>query len=257
MAVVKKTLLTLLAAVVAASVMAGCGEAPGTVVDDGKNMKDLRLNQNNQGVPQQNQQALIQQIMQGVTATRAQVNSIRCDLTGYFVNEKDGKSGSNLAKFAFEKPNKTSVQMIQSSDPKTVGTKIVWTGGKQMAVKTKFIGFWVKASIDVRDPRAVDQRGFFLDETGINPLMDTLLDPRNQTQVVGTGNLNGVPVAQLSVVSPRSLRGISREVFVIDGQRMVPIVREMYDKSNKLVFRIRMDNMVLNSSLPSSTFQLE
>lgn len=255
MAVAKKTLLTLLMAALTAGVMAGCGEAPGTIVDDGKHMKDLRLNQNAQ--PQQNQQALIQQIMQGVTATRMRVNNIRCDLTGFFVNEKTGEQGSNLAKFAFEKPNKTSIYMVQSSDPKTVGTKLVWTGGKQLAVKTKFIGFWVKTSIDIHDPRATDQRGFWLDETGINPLMDTLLDPRNQVQVMGTGNLNGVPVAQLSIVSPRSLRGISREVFVIDGQKMVPIVREMYDRSNKLVVRLRMDNMVLNSSMPSSTFQLE
>ncbi len=253
----KKSLLTLLAAVVSASLIAGCGEAPGTVVDDGKNMKDLRLNQNNQQVSQQNQQALIQQIMQGVTATRARVNNIRCDLTGYFVNEKTGQQGSNQAKFAFEKPNKTSIYMVQSSDPKTVGTKLVWTGGKDLAVKTKFIGFWVKTNIDVHDPRATDQRGFFLDETGINPLMDTLLDPRNQVTVMGTGQLNGVPVAQLSIVSPRSLRGIAREVYVIDGQKMVPIVREMYDKSDKLVVRLRMDNMVLNSTMPSSTFQLE
>lgn len=257
MAVIKKSLLTLLIAALGASLMAGCGEAPGTVVDDGKNMKDLRLNQNNQAMPQQNQQAFIQKLMQDLSMVRATTTSIRCDLVGYFVGEKDGKQGSNLAKFAWEKPNKTSVQMIQSSDPKTVGTKIVWTGGKQMAVKTKFIGFWVKTSVDVRDPRAVDQRGFFLDETGINPLMETLLDPRNQTQVMGTGNMNGIPVAQLSIVSPRSLRGIGREVYVIDGQRMVPIVREMYDKNNKLVFRIRMDNMVMNSSVPSSTFQLE
>lgn len=257
MATVNKTLLTLLVAAMSASVIAGCGEAPGTVVDSGKKVKDLRISQSNQGMTQQNQQAFLQQLFSEVAAVRAQTNNIRCDLTGYFVNEKDGKQGSNLAKFAWEKPNKTSIQMIQSSDPKTVGTKIVWTGGKQMAVHTKFIGFWVNASIDVRDPRAVDQRGFFLDETGITPLMDTLLDPRNQTQVMGTGNLNGVPVAQLGIVSPRSLRGISREIYVIDGQRKVPIIREMYDRSNKLVVRLRMDNMVLNSSMPSNTFKLD
>jgi len=257
MGVAKKTLLTLLMTALSASLMTGCGEAPGTVTDDGKNMKDLRLNQSNQGMPQQNQQALIQQIIQGVTATRARVTNIRCDLTGFFVNEKTGQQGSNQAKFAFEKPNKTSIYVVQSSDPKTVGTKLVWTGGKDLAVKTKFIGFWVKTSIDIHDSRATDQRGFFLDETGITPLMDTLLDPRNQIQMLGTGQMNGVPVAQLSIVSPRSLRGISREVFTIDGQKMVPIVREMYDKSNKLVVRMRMDNMVLNSSMPSNTFQLE
>lgn len=256
MARASKSLLTLLIAALSASVITGCGEAPGTIVDDGKNMKDLRLNQNNQGMTQQNQQAMLQQLLQEVTMVRAQTNNIRCDLTGYFVNEKTGQQGSNLAKFAYEKPNKTSIQMVQSSDPKTVGTKIVWTGGKQMAVHTKFIGFWVNATIDVHDSRATDQRGFFLDETGINPLMDTLLDPRNQTQVLGTGNLNGVPVIQLGIVSPRSLRGIGREVFVIDGQRRVPIVREMYDKSNKLVVRLRMDNMVMNSTMPSDTFKL-
>lgn len=237
--------------------LAGCGEAPGTVVDDGKHIKDLQISSPNRGAGVPNQQAFIQQLMQDVQAVRANTRNLKFDLSGYFVSEQSGAPGSSLVHYSFEKPNKTAVTIAESSDPRTVGTKIVWTGGQQMAVKTKFIGFWIKTSIDERDPRAADQRGYFLDQTCVSATLDTLLDPGNQVTFMGFGNLGGTPIAQLDVVSPRRLKGISHDVFTIDGYRKAPIVREMYDQHNKLVFRIRMDNIQLNTTLPADTFNLD
>lgn len=238
--------------------LSGCGIDPGTTVDDGKRPKDLQLTSAPRGAsPSPDDAHLVNQLLSDVNTVRSITRALKFDLIGYFVDEKTGQPGSNRAEFSYERPNKTAIKIVQSSDGKTVGTKLVWTGGKQMAVKTKFLGFWVKTSVDVHDPRAKDQRGFFVDETGITPTLDTLTDPRNQVKLLGVGNLGGIPVAQLEVVSPRSLRGIRREVFVIDGQRKIPIIREMYDQNNRLVFRIRMDRVVMNPTLPPTAFQLE
>lgn len=244
--------------VLAASLLSGCGVDPGTTVDDGKRPKDLQLQGAPLGAtPDPNDERLVGQLVSDVHTVRANTRSLKFDLTGYFLDEKTGQPGSNLAQFCYERPNKTAIKILQCSDGKTVGTKLVWTGGKQMAVKTKFLGFWIKTSVDVHDARAKDQRGFFIDETGITQTLDTLTDPRNRVKLLGTGNLGGVPVAQLEVVSPRSLRGIRREVFVVDGQRKIPIIREMYDHQNRMVFRIRMDRVVMNPTLPPASFQLE
>lgn len=240
------------------SLLAACGVDPGTTVDDGKRPKDLLLRNMPRGTaPDPNDAHLVSQLVSDVNTVRANTRTLKFDLTGYYLEEKTGRPASNLVQFSYERPNKTAVKILQSSDGKTVGTKLVWTGGKQMAVKTKFLGFWLKTSVDIHDPRAKDQRGFFIDETGIAQTLDTLTDPRNQTKLLGTGNLGGIPVAQLEVVSPRSLRGIRREVFVVDGQRKIPIIREMYDQQNRMVFRIRMDNLVMNPILPPAAFQLE
>lgn len=245
--------LLFLAALLAGGLLSGCGEPPGAAVDDGKTLRVVSDPTRSQ---QPDPQAIIRQALMGVQASYASLRNVTFDLAGYYVNEDSGQPGSNACHYVFEKPTKTAITVTQSTDARTVGTKLVWTGGKQMAAKTKFIGFWVKMSVDVHDPRAKDLRGYFIDDTCVPNIFGTLTDSRNQVKLLGTGNLDGVPVAQLEVVSPRSLRGIAREVFTIDGQRMLPVMREMYDRNNKLVFRIRLSNISANTSLPSTTFQL-
>ncbi|MNX81080.1 hypothetical protein D3C86_1127560 [compost metagenome] len=66
-----------------------------------------------------------------------------------------------------------------------------------------------------------------------------------------------MPIIQVGIVSPRSLRGVAREVFTIDSQRKMPVVREMYDRNNRLVHRIRMDNIIMNATMPSNAFTLD
>lgn|GEM_PF-1227874 len=248
-------------ALVAGSLLvAGCGAKPSTVVDASKQIKDLKINQPSQGgagVPTGlNQQAFLQQLMQDITQVRNTTNSLQFDLTGYFIAIDTGQPASNKVHYCFEKPNKTSINILQSTDDRTVGTKLVWLGGSDVQVHTKFIGFWINTSVSERDSRMTDQRGYYLDQTGITPTMDLLLNPQNQVTLGGFGNMNGIPVCQLDIASPKQLQGISHEVFTIDGNRKVPIMREMYDQNNKLVFRIRMDNVILNGTLPSDTFKL-
>lgn len=242
---------------IATLVSTGCGTAPGTVVDDGKRLGNLKMIESPVTQNPADPQAETKQIMADIDTLRRTTKNLKCQLTGYFVGIKDGKVGSTLSDFAFEKPNKTSIYMVKSSDAGKVGTKIVWMGGQKMAVKTKLLGFWLKVSVDVHDDRARDPRGYFIDETGIESLLYTLTDTRNKVTPQGRGTLDGMPIVKLGVVSPRSLNGIAREVFVIDTQRKIPVVREMYDKSDKLVFRIQLNRVVLNTKLPASTFQVE
>lgn len=254
----KAFLVTLL---LGTTLVAGCGADPGVMVDNGKSLKDLNVNKGlpgqQQGVNNNNNQATLQALMGDMQRMRSTLRNVQCDLTGYFVSEKDNSVGSMQTRFCYELPNKTSLTIKQASKGDTVGTKLVWSGGQQIAVKTKLLGFWLKTSVDVHDGRTADHRGYFIDETGINPMMDTFFDTRNQVTLIGQGNLGGMPVIQVGVVSPRSLRGIAREVFTIDAQRKMPVVREMYDRNNRLVHRIRMDNIIMNTTMPSNAFNLE
>ena len=195
------------------------------------------------------------QLLANVSQGYAGLRTMAFTIKGFGIDEQTGKSGQNEVQYAFERPNKASCTILNSSDPKTVGTKCVWMGGKQMTVHTKFIGFWVTLPIDVQDSRAKDLRGFFMDETSIPRTMQALLDPRNQTQFLGTQMLDGAECAMLGIVSPSSLRGIKREVFAVDTRRFVPVQREMYDASNRVVFRILMTNIRVNPSLPPDTFK--
>ncbi|MBM3270964.1 MAG: hypothetical protein FJZ01_25305 [Candidatus Sericytochromatia bacterium] len=243
----------------AAAILAACGGPPPTVVDDGKNLGNLKIIQSppqaQPGAPAPDQVA--RQLLADIAAVRQTTRNLKCELTGFFVNINTQEPGSTLSDFHFEKPNKTSLTIKKSSDPRKVGTKVVWLGGAKMAVRTKFLGFWLSVSVDVHDDRARDPRGYFIDETGLESTLLTLLDTRNQVKYEGAGQLDNLQVARLGIVSPRSLKGIKREVFVVDTQRKVPVVREMYDGGGKLVFRIKMDRIQLNTALPANTFKID
>jgi hypothetical protein len=247
--------LAALAAMTAAVV--GCGSKPPVAPDTGNALKSVQISQGTAQMPKEDQQETWKKLLAEINTIRTTTYNLKCELTGYFVSIKDGKTGSTLADFAWQKPNTTSMVVQKSSDGATQGTKLVWNGGAQMKVKTKLLGFWLKTSVDIHNEYAKDQRGYFIDETGIGPTLDTLVDPRNQVTVQGTGQMDGLPIMKVGIKSPRSLKGVSNEVYIIDTNRKVPVVREMYDTSNKLVFRIKMDKLVLNSKLPADTFVVE
>lgn len=236
--------------------LAGCGST-GTTVDAGKQLQDLKVKQPAPTQSQFDPQAFTRQVMGEVAEAQKRTKTLSFDITGYFVSLDTNQPGSNKVHFDFECPSKTAISVLQSTDGRTVGTKLVWLGGAKMTVHTKFIGFWITADVDVHDPRATDQRGYFLDETSIPANIATFLDARNQVKFLGMGSLGSEQVAQFDVISPRRLRGVSHEVFTIDAQRKLPVVREMYDAQNKLVFRIRMENIQLNPSLAPTTFTVK
>lgn len=240
-----------------ATLLAGCGgnNPAAKSTDDGR---ALQLGNGATSQNGQQDQNLVPQILSEVAAARPRVNTISTSLVGYFVDEKTGKSGSNKVKYCWQRPNKTSVSILESSTPETVGTKLVWTGGSKMAVHTKFIGFWLDTDVEIHDSRATDQRGFFIDETSVDRMMDTFLEPTNQTRILGIGPWQSYQVvAQMEIRSSKSLRNISREVFYIDGQRKLPVAREMYDRSDKLVFRLQFNDLQINQTLPANTFTLK
>ncbi len=252
--------------VLAIAATTACGGPSPTAPDTGKQLKNIHLVQGTgvqtPGVPAQaanpqQQQQTWAKMVQDITTVRQTTVNLKCELVGYFVSIKDGKTGSTLSDFAWQKPSTTALVVNKSSDGATQGTKIVWAGGAQMKVKTKFLGWWMKTSLDIHNEYAKDQRGYFIDQTGIGPVMDTLLDPRNQVTIQGTGQMDGLPIMKVALKSPRSLKGVASEVYVLDTNRKIPLVREMYDATNKLVFRIQMNKVVLNAQLPSNTFAIE
>lgn len=245
-------------------VLTGCGTTPTGTLKAPKSVKNLQLDQAQNGTngtstdgQPADQQAFLKKLMADITLAHTRTDNISFDLKGQFVNLKTGKVGSNRAKLVFQKPTKTAVTILESTESGMAGTKLVWTGGSKLAVHTQLLGFWLNTDVDIHDSRCTDQRGYYIDQTSIAVTMETLLDPRNQVKGVKLGSLNGTPVAQLDIVSPRSLEGVAREVFTIDGYKKLPIGREMYDQNNRLVYGLTMDNVIVNGKLAANAFTLK
>lgn len=246
-----------LTALIVSTALAGCGDTGKKLTDEGNQLGGLVTGPTQVVPPSFNSQAFVPQLINDARNSFNAVNTVKFDLIGNFISVENGQPASNFVRYAFQKPNKTAIEVVQSSDARTVGTKMLWEGGAKMKVHTKFVGFFVNVDVDLHDTRATDQRGYFIDETGIVPLMATLTDARNTNEFLGFAQLDGVTVARLGIKSPRSLRGISREIMTIDSVHKLPVMREMFDANNKLVFQVNLKNVAVNSALPASTFKID
>lgn len=198
-----------------------------------------------------NPQQQIQSLLSGVAQNYQRNTSFQAAVTVYVKNLSNGQSMSGDMDYWFQKPNSTALYVKDSSDTASVGTKIIWMGGDQVAVRTKFIGFWVNTSLSLTDSRLADVRGDSLADTSVPKMMSVLLDPQAQDSIVGNGSYMGQPVTQISVVSRNSLPGVTNERFTIDTQTMMPVIREMY-QDNQLTYRIQLQNVQINQPDPSA-----
>jgi outer membrane lipoprotein-sorting protein len=239
------------------ALMAGCGaDAPSMSPNAGKNLNGLVIStpdpNANRGI--QNPAQDLKVMLSDISARYQRINSISSTIITYDSNGT--KTVSSKASACFQKPGKISVQVLEHTDGKAVGTKIVYLGSGQAKVKTKFFGFQVKVNLDLSDGRMCNTRGNTLAETGIVRMMSILLDPNAKTRVLGQGELNGKTLTIVEVISSQSLRGITKELYYIDQQEKIPLVREMYE-GNRLVYRSQFNNVVLNGQLPANAFTLD
>ncbi len=269
-----KTKLAVIAGVLAMGI-AGCGSQSAVMPDNGGAVNGLQLSGPTSGYPGTsgygspygsttnaygsagyaqntvNPQAQVQSLLSGVAQAYNQDTSIRAQVTVFVQNVQTGDSMSGDMDYWFQKPNSTALYVIDSSESNSVGTKLVWMGGDQVAVRTKFIGFWVNTSLSVTDSRLLDKRGDSLADTSVGRMMSTLLDPQAQVTMLGSGSYLGQPIVQIAVVSRQSLPGVTSERFTINTQSMLPVIREMYS-GNQLTYRIQLKNVQLNAPDPSA-----
>ena len=172
-------------------------------------------------------------------------------------NKDDGSTKHVRSRYKYQKsPQRNFLEVLASNEEKVVGTKVSWGTNGKADVRTKFIGFWVTVNLDLHDERLKDQRGNFLDETSIDRSFATLLDPRSRVTFKAEGNLNGKPMVVVDLVSPLSLKNVTREVYGIDLTTNTPIMREMY-KGDKLIWKMVVESAKTNPQLSSKDFVVE
>lgn len=196
------------------------------------------------------------QLLQAVNQVRQ--TSSGADITVKMTYHKDDGSTKHVrSRYKYQKsPQRNYLEVLASSEEKVVGTKVSWGTNGKADVRTKFIGFWVTANLDLHDERLKDQRGNFLDETSIDRSFETLLDPRSRVTFKAEGNLNGRPMVVVDVVSPLSLKNVTREVYGIELATHTPILREMY-KGDKLIWKMQVESAKANPTLSAKDFAVE
>lgn len=250
-----KSLVALLGAV-SLYVAAGCG-TNGPTIDGGGKLKDLKIVPTTPatGSVAADPVKEIAKLRDQVSQNYARNNNLRADVTVYIKDVRNGAIESAKLDYWFQKPNSVAMLIKEHTKSAAAGTKMVWMGGAKIAIKTKFIGFWVKTSIDESDDRLKDGRGDRISETTVQRMMQALLDPAAQVGLLGTGQYKGKPITQLSLKSKFMLPRVESERIAIDTTTYLPVVREMYEKG-QLTYRMQLEDIKLNVKDPKA-FELD
>lgn len=180
--------------------------------------------------------------------------SADCVLSFRYV-KSDGTKAWLKSHYKYEKPRHNAVEIVDASEDKAKGTQLIWTGGSDVQVHTKFIGFWLNVTLPLSDDRLKDPVGYRIDQTAIDKVFDTLLCPANRITYKGDGMMSGRAMTVIDVVSPLSLKPATHEIFGIEKATGVPLMREMY-QGDKLYLHMELVSEVLNPHLTSKDFQL-
>lgn len=242
MATLKRTVLCLLLLL-----PTSCGIKPPLAPDAGRTNKNLVL------VPSQQTEEDPRALLAEVAHQYQQTEAIHTTILTWSTH--NGKSASTKVEAYFQKTNRYRMTVLESTDTMAIGSKLVYTGGERCNVKGTFLGLPVQTSLGLSNARICTLRGDTLLDTGVERMMEILLDPNAKTKVLGHAILDSRSLTIVEVVSPHMLKNTTREVLFIDQEKALPSIREIYEGENPVI-RCEFRGTVVNPEIPAGTFEM-
>jgi hypothetical protein len=192
-------------------------------------------------------------VQQAVDHTQTWTGSARTDNIA-----PDGDRDYNVVTLCYKRPGICAATVTASRDSRKVGTRMVYDGNRTVAIKTYLFGFFpVRATLDVQDDRLLDGYKRSLRDTSTEQLLGVLLDPQAQCVDRGIYQVAGENVELLDLRSSHSWKEVSHEVIGISHRTRLPILRDVYDQRDKVVFHMEITGMKTNVSFPPREFTNE
>lgn len=245
----------LTAGIVAAVLLAGCGSSPTASSNKFRNRSPLQgaapmagvggqvgpngqmLGPNGQPMPGagggdvQGLLAAVRQAQQGQQGFSATIDT--------YEKGPKGDEENQTLKISYKRPSTLKIHITKGSG-QSQDAKVLWTGGSDLKVKPSFLPFSVSKSIS--DEAIKTRNGWTIKDTCPAGILDSLLDPGAQVQILGEQNLMGKQMVMVNVNSPRKPKGATHEILGIDKANMLPAFREVY-KNQAVMYRLAIKAM--------------
>ncbi|MEB3330444.1 MAG: hypothetical protein VKQ33_14560 [Candidatus Sericytochromatia bacterium] len=198
-----------------------------------------------------------QRVLEALAARVATTATWRARVTTELV-DPTGKRETNTLRMCYRKPGTVASTVLEASDGKQVGTKLVFGPNGRVKLKTWFFGILpLKFDVPVSDARLLDSYGRSMRENTAEHLCGLLLDPASTVTWAGEGTLDGEPYDRLAVRSTRLWKAFTHEHVGVSRRLGLPVVREAFARGGKRVLLHELHGMVLNPSLPPAEFQVQ
>jgi len=196
-------------------------------------------------------------ILSDVRTYYSQVNTWQATVVSEVYGPAVGAKDWTRSRVSFRRPGTIAAQVLEARDAKFVNTRLVYSGGDTLRLRTYFFG-WIPLTLDfpVVDPRLLDAYKRSFKDTQTRQWFDVMLHPQVQAAWLGEGMSGSVVVDYLEVRSPASWSGVGREVFGIARHSHLPVVRDVYDARQRRMLHVELQGMRINPALDSQVFVL-
>jgi hypothetical protein len=169
-----------------------------------------------------------------------------------------GKRETNTLRMCYRRPGTVASTVVEASDGKQVGSKLVFGNNDRVKLKTWFFGFIpLKLEVPVDDTRLLDAFGRSMRENTAEHLCGLLLDPAATVTWLGESSLDGEPLDKLAVRSRKVWKAFTHEHVGISRRLGLPVVREAFARGGKWVLLHELHGLAVNPNLPASEFQVQ
>lgn len=188
--------------------------------------------------------------VQGLLAAVRQAQATQQGFTATLDTYEKGPKGdeeNQTLKVSYKRPSTLKIHITKGSGQSN-DAKVLWTGGGDLKVKPSFLPFSVSKSIS--DEAIKTRNGWTIKDTCPAGILDSMLDPAAQVQIMGEQNLMGKQLVMCNVNSPRKPKGATHEIIGVDKANMLPAFREVY-KGQTVMYRLAIKSMKMG--VPSSS----
>ncbi|MCD6087527.1 MAG: DUF1571 domain-containing protein [Candidatus Hydrothermae bacterium] len=131
--------------------------------------------------------------------------------------------------------------------------------GKVRARKGGILGA-IKLTFDPTDKKVLSIRGHRVDESHMGAILNRWLDYLTRAKVEYKGettvdSLKG-PLLEATECDTAKYHGTWKEILLLDADNHLPVLIEQFDRSGKLIHRVRIKDLKLNTGLKKEDFKL-
>lgn len=191
-----------------------------------------------------------QQLMQIIRQAYMTNTGFKATISTY--EHGKGKTETDTLKIAYQKsPLRMRLDILSATNSQAKGVKLHWEGGSDFKIKPTWMPFAVGVGID--DNRVISLNGWTIKETDVTCIFNVLLDPSTQVKVLGDNqNFDGQMLTAVEVHSPKSPKGVDREVVGIDPTNGLPKARLMFQGQN-LLYKLTVKSLQLGKPAAGET----
>lgn len=164
---------------------------------------------------------------------------------------------TSKSQYVFQAPRSQMFKVIEHSNKKMIGSKMIWKGETTAQVKSSGILGLLTQTLHIENQKLLTNRGWSIDKMDHVAVLKRALNNNANLTLLGKTEVDGRNVYLIKITNVLNELDnlVTSEEVAIDTRSFL-IVGEHFFKDTEIVFRSKISIQYINSTLPLDTFEI-